>query len=70
MSGGSPEPACGICMCLLCLQWSLTKATKTVCLYVKMSLNENRTRNDVYETLCPQPFACQELMPKFAKGNY
>ena len=22
---------------------------------------QNTTRNDVYETLCPQPFACQEL---------
>ena len=20
----------------------------------------NKTRNDIYETLCPQPFACQE----------
>ena len=36
--------------------------------------NPMKTRNDVYETLCPQPFACQEgfisfQCPNLKKGN-
>ena len=33
------------------------------------AVNLKETRNDVYETLCPQPFACQEGFISFQCPN-